>query len=64
MKIIQTCTNCNGTGKITCPSCSGLQINIPGRIALGFPMPCEECNGKGKIICSTCKGTGRFVPNY
>ena len=47
-----TCSNCNGTGKITttpnCSSCSG-----------SGKKTCSRCSGSGRIICSDCLGAGK-----
>ncbi len=66
--VLSTCDDCNGTGarsgtgRRTCPECSGAgQI----RVAQGFfslQQTCPRCRGQGTIItdpCRTCGGQGR-----
>jgi hypothetical protein len=51
----QQCTECDGTGKVECPTC-------------GHDMDCEDCDGDGyesssdeTVICNKCNGTGEGV---
>lgn len=55
------CSNCNGTGKIVCPSCGGdgleekdVVYNFHDRFS-----SCQGCNGDGEITCPYCNGTGK-----
>jgi hypothetical protein len=59
------CTNCGGTGKITCIICHGVgysermgyRYGVYGRIV----DPCLACGGAGAHICSRCGGSGSIT---
>jgi hypothetical protein len=49
------CPKCQGTFKVTCPSCKGLGRNLS---AHSRSVPCPNCNGNGKANCQYpgCQG--------
>ena len=47
------CTDCYGTGKITCPVCKG-STKDPRNTA----KDCSYCGGEGKVKCDLCLGKG------
>lgn len=46
--VSESCSSCNGRGRITCSTCYG-----DGKIS------CKRCGASGKITCGTCSGSGR-----
>jgi len=58
---VETCTKCNGVGKIRCQQCNGSgSIHTPnGEWAI-----CGVCEGTGKMICPTCNGKGKVQIPY
>ena len=43
------CPTCEGTGKVVCDHCRGLELEM---------LPCYECNSTGKVGCQECEGSG------
>src|SRR6266851_3522940 len=48
------CRGCSGTGKITCPNCTG-----SGVVRAKFK--CSPCDGVGRIVCPECNGKGGIL---
>jgi len=48
------CSDCDGHGSRTCPSCGGLGTTGWGM----YTMQCYTCGGTGTIKCYSCNGTG------
>jgi hypothetical protein len=53
------CATCDGTGKVSCPSCHGqgftTRQNEDGE---SIQRLCWGCQGKRQITCGVCRGTG------
>ena len=56
------CTNCNGSGTVTCSTCHGqgftTRFNDDGEETKRL---CGACEGKRQVRCMTCHGTGDVV---
>ncbi|MCW2974454.1 MAG: Chaperone protein DnaJ [Thermoleophilia bacterium] len=51
-----------GTGRTTCPTCSGRGVVVQNQGPFATSAPCRTCNGRGSIVespCDTCHGSGR-----
>jgi DnaJ-class molecular chaperone len=59
MVTVETCSGCQGTGKINCPVCNG-RGRASKRGTLLQTMECPECRGIGKLVCSLCGGVGKL----
>jgi DnaJ-class molecular chaperone len=68
---METCENCKGSGRVTCPDCDGLgeveqfcgRRNCSNEEAAEEAgkfedVICERCNGWGELECSECAGEG------
>ena len=53
------CTDCHGTGKITCPVCNGSKKD-PRNTA----KDCSYCRGTGKKDCDLCVGKGTVPDDF
>lgn len=49
-----SCSVCQGSGSVSCPSCNG-----KGRTA-----QCSQCEGTQKITCRTCSGSGKVKSQW
>jgi DnaJ-class molecular chaperone len=56
---IQSCSGCQGAGRIDCPVCNG-QGRVSKKWTLLQITECQECGGIGKLICSLCGGVGKL----
>ncbi|MBQ7568138.1 rhomboid family intramembrane serine protease [bacterium] len=58
------CRDCQGTGHIPCPACSGKGTSVWH----GKKMTCRTCSGSGQqdcpSQCPSCAGTGRISPEF
>jgi hypothetical protein len=58
----ELCTECKGTGKLTCGACKGkgrLNCRRAAMLPSGvWPQWCPHCRASGRWVCSTCMGTG------
>lgn len=56
------CSECNGTGKLTCGACKGkgrLNYRKAAMLPAGvWPEWCPHCRASGRWVCSACMGTG------
>ena len=52
------CTDCTGTGKLTCKSCNGSGKDIAGEF--NGSDACRVCYGTGWWICDNCGGSGKW----
>ena len=59
---MSSCTNCGGTGTISCPTCHGqgytTRLTEDGEESRRL---CGACEGKRRVRCSACHGTGELV---
>ena len=57
------CTQCAGTGKITCPTCHGEGFFAKTDIDTGETIRrlCNYCGGDRQIRCGACRGTGEVA---
>ena len=51
------CSNCDGTGLMTCSFCEGIEFIA----ADGSVIECPACHGEHLVTCSACFGTGKQV---
>lgn len=64
-KLVMTCPDCAGTGRIACPSCEGNSL-CPAKWCIGglqyfgrrLKEKCVFCKGKGELNCKACLGKG------
>ena len=54
---LQSCTRCEGHGKIVCNLCQGNKVNIESTSFGERYFTCSRCNGSGVIACPVCEGT-------
>ncbi len=56
------CSNCNGSGSISCPACQGIgtkSVNIKLREGIQTKIVnCAACSGRRKVSCGACGGSG------
>jgi len=56
--------SCNGSGKVTCPTCDGsgkskiMEFGDGGKI-FWEEITCTQCGGSKKVTCYTCSGRGK-----
>ncbi len=58
---VETCTPCNGVGKIPCPLCHGAATLTCEACSGRGSAPCPTCNASGEATCATCKGMRTVV---
>lgn len=51
------CSNCNGTGLMTCSFCEGVTFKGPD----GKDLPCPACGLEKYVTCTVCFGTGKQI---
>lgn len=58
---IETCSPCQGAGKIACSLCKGAGTLTCEACAGRGSTPCATCEAKGEVTCDTCKGMRTVV---
>ena len=64
------CSQCSGSGKVTCSACFGKGVRYVGgklahkpigqaRVPKGYTV-CQKCRRTGKIPCAACRGSGQM----
>jgi len=53
----QSCTRCEGHGRIICDLCQGNKVNIESTSFGERYFTCSRCNGSGIVPCPVCEGT-------
>ena len=53
----QSCTRCEGHGKIICDLCKGNKVNIESTSFGERYFTCSRCQGMGVVECPVCEGT-------
>lgn len=56
------CSNCSGSGKVTCRICSGRGWYTHRRCGGTGKIPCGKCSGKGRVTCPKCRGRKIVCP--
>jgi len=54
---LQSCTRCEGHGKIICDLCKGNKVNIEMTSFGDRYFTCSRCDGAGIILCPVCDNT-------
>jgi DnaJ-class molecular chaperone len=59
----ETCSRCNGSGRIPCPACGGSgtaeQLNEGYEKREKRIVSCASCHGAGSRTCGSCGGSGK-----
>ncbi|KAK4523997.1 hypothetical protein GAYE_SCF01G1896 [Galdieria yellowstonensis] len=61
---IQSCTVCNGSGKLPCKFCKGTGFMTLGDTLLcsvSGNCDCVVCKSQGEVDCEHCRGTGHIA---
>lgn len=70
MKDLETCSYCQGEGKVLCPTCLGkgeIEIIVADDTQILTDgerhdwEPCPTCSEEREIPCPECKGVGRML---
>jgi len=65
--VMATCKECNGSGKMICPTCDGSGVtgsvvdHVADLLTLGVGGfdHCTECYGRKYVDCDACDGSGK-----
>lgn len=58
----ESCKECQGSGKRTCPHCNGMQTAERCHHCQDFrKVNCHHCSASGRVTCHECRGNGSIT---